>query len=202
MEETNKSTAAAEGDDTDQKLAAEPKRSSKGSAREKSERDAKRKAGRSGSGSAVPGAQALDEARERSLREKSDRNTKRGARASPSAPTTPGAYSATSSSRGSKSKGRKDRRGDKASGSRPSRPERDEKAAARRQRQGKPAVPGAHTALPSATRRKQSNPATNASSAVNEEEKSEDVSVEPVPVASFVVNEGGYRKSKVENDGT
>jgi hypothetical protein len=195
MEETNKSTAAAEGDETDQKIPAEPKRSSKGSAREKSERDAKRKAGRSGSRSAVPGAQALNEAGER---RKSDRNTKRSARASPSAPTTPGAHSATGSSRGSKSKGRKDRRSDRASRSRPSQPERDEKAAARRQRQGRPAVPGAHTASPSAARRKQdrlaaresqSNPAANASSAVNEEEKSEDIPVEPMPVASFVVKE-------------
>jgi hypothetical protein len=49
MEETSKSTTAFEGDDTDQKLPAEEKRSSKGSARENSERDAKRKAGRYGS---------------------------------------------------------------------------------------------------------------------------------------------------------
>jgi hypothetical protein len=197
MEETNKSTAAAEGDDTDQKLPAEPKRSSKGSAREKSERDAKRKAGRFGSGSSVPGAQALNEAGERRLRESSDRNTKRGARASPSAPTIPGAHSATGSSRVSKSKGPKDRRSDRApSGSRPSRPVRDEKVAVRRQRQSKPSVPGAHTAPPSAARRKQarltaresqSNPAANASSAVNEEEKSEDVPVEPVPVLAQAV---------------
>jgi hypothetical protein len=265
MEETNKSAAAAEGDDTDQKLPAEPKSSSKGSAREKSELYAKRKASRSRSpvpgaqssskgsarekselyakrkanrskspvpgaqssskGSArekselyakrkasrsrspVPGAQALTEAGERRLREKSDRNTKRGAIASRSATTTPGAYSATVSSHGSNSKGRKDRRGDKASGSRPLRPEeRDEKAAAaRRQRQGKPAVPGAYTALPSAARRKQdrlaarespsarrkqSKPAANASNAVNEEEKSEDIQVDPVTVAlAVVVNE-------------
>jgi hypothetical protein len=114
MEETNKSTAAAEGDATDQKLSAEPKMSSKGSAREKSERDAKRKAGQSGSRSPVPGAQALNEAGERRLRLKADRNTKRTSRASQSALTSPGAHNASGSSSGSKSKGRKDRRFDTA----------------------------------------------------------------------------------------
>jgi hypothetical protein len=59
-----------------------------------------------------------------------------------------------------------------------------------------------HTALPSAARRKQakmaarespsarrkqSNPAANASSAVNEEEKSEDIPVDPLTVAQAVV---------------
>ena len=39
MEKTSKSTTAAEGDDRDQKLPAEPKSSSKGSAREESNRD-------------------------------------------------------------------------------------------------------------------------------------------------------------------
>jgi hypothetical protein len=140
MEETSKSTTAFEGDDTDQKLPAEEKRSSKGSARENSERDAKRKAGRYG-------LVALNMAGERHHREKSDGRIKRAAKASRSAPTTPGAHSSTDS------KSRKERRGDKASGSRASRPERDEKEAARRQRQGKAAVPGAHTALPSAARR-------------------------------------------------
>jgi hypothetical protein len=133
MEETNKSTATAEGNDMDQKLpATTPTRSSKkGSAKKKYERDAKRKAGQSGS--SVPGAQALNGAGERRVKEKSDRNAKRFA------PTSPGTYSATGSSPGSKSKGRKDRCGDKASRYRPSRPERDEKAAA----QGtKPTVPG------------------------------------------------------------
>jgi hypothetical protein len=83
MEETSKSTTAAEGDDRDQKLPAELKSSSKGSAWEESNRDAKRNSGRSGSGSgsSVPGAQALTEAQERRLGEKSDRNTKRDARA-------------------------------------------------------------------------------------------------------------------------
>jgi hypothetical protein len=171
MEETNKSTAAAEGDDTDQKR------------------------------SSVPGAQGLNEAGERRLRESSDRNTKRGARASPSAPTTPGAYSATGSSHGSNtSKGRKDRRA------------MDEKVAAQ------PTVPGAHTALPSAARRtqakvaarespserrKQSNPAADASSAVNEEEKSEDIPVEPVAIAHAVVvnedTENQMERERIEN---
>jgi hypothetical protein len=188
MEETNKSTAAADCDDTDQKLPAEPKRSSKGSARQKSERSAKRKARRSGSGSSVPGAQALNMAGERRPREKSYSNTKRRARASRSTPTTPGGYSATRSSQGYNSKNRKDRRGDKASGSRPLRPERDEK-------EGKPAVPGAHFVPPSAARRKQDRlsvrePSSARPSAVNEEEKCEDIPVEPVAVAHAVaVNE-------------
>jgi hypothetical protein len=62
MEETNsKSTVAAEGTDTDQKLPATPTSSPKGSAREKVERDAERKAGRSESRSPVPGALALSD---------------------------------------------------------------------------------------------------------------------------------------------
>jgi hypothetical protein len=83
MEERKKSTVAAEGDNMDQKLPAEPKRTSKGSAREKAERDAKRRSGRSGS--SVPGAQALNEilpaepkrTSNRSAREKAERDAKR-----------------------------------------------------------------------------------------------------------------------------
>jgi hypothetical protein len=97
MEETNTSTAAAEGDGTDQKLPATPTRSSKGSAREKSERDAKRKAGRSEYGSSIPGAQALNDTDQKPrsskglAREMSERDAKRKAGRSGYGSSIPGA---------------------------------------------------------------------------------------------------------------